>query len=39
MGAVEGNYFRPSEGATREQAISAANRIWSIEEAYDAQFE
>lgn len=36
MGSVEENRFYPSAAATREQAIVAANRIWTMEQGEDA---
>lgn len=35
MGSVENNRFYPSAAATREQAIVAANRIWTMEQGDD----
>ena len=37
--SVENGCFYPSSAATREQAIVAANRIWTMEQEYDGQFE
>lgn len=39
MGSVEDDRFYPSSAATREQAIVAVNRIWTLEQGYDEQYD